>query len=200
VRSADRSWLILREVHQGLDIFKIPGSTCGPLHIDEVFTRYNDGLHLLKWNPQSPLVYGIKVKRLLNKKIQGKPRMIRMPEREDGHVFLAAPGFASLRIGKGSKGHRHPWLKSETLENGQRSFQIVGFQLDDEVEIESRAEISMQNDGNSTDHEISDIGPFQRLKNPFDTSSHGDSVPRRLAVCLLQAESGSHLPASLLFC
>ena len=126
------------------------------------------------------MIYVVKIEGLLNKQIQGESRVAWMPEREDGHVLLSTPGLTGLRIGEGPQRQGYLRLKPEISKHGQGPLQIVWFQLDDEVEIESRAKMTVKNYGDSTDDEIANTRLLQRSENPFDASTHDDSVPRRL--------------------
>lgn len=174
-----RSWFILREIQQSFDILDVSGPASGSLHSHEIFARDDRRLGLFERNAQGTAVHDVKIKGLLNEQIQGKSWAVWMPEGKDGHVLLVPPGLADLWIGKGPEGHRRTRLKSQVLKDHQGSFQIAWFQLDDEVEVESCAEVAVKHYGDSADHKIPDARALQRRKNPFDATTHADSVSRR---------------------
>ena len=183
-----RSWFILREIQQSFDVLNVSGPASGSLHGHEIFARDDRRLDLFKRNAQGTAVNGVKIKGFLNEQIQGKSWAVWMPERKDGHVLLAPPGLAELRISKGPERHRHTRLKSQALEDGQGPFQIVWFQLDDEVEVKSCAEIAVEHYGDPADHEVPDARSLQWRKNPFDASPHADSVSQAPPPSTVHAE------------
>ena len=100
-----------------------------------------------------------------------------MPEGEDLHVLLPQPGLPDLGIGKRSERYRCLGLEAQVAKGFQCPIQIVTFQLKDEIEIEGCAQISVEDDGNSSDHQISDSNSLKNCENPLDSTAHAESLP-----------------------
>ena len=118
--------------------------------------------------------------RLSKESIHSKPRMIRMPEREDLHVLLPRPGLPHRRVREGAERHRHPRLKSKLGQGPQGLLQILRLQLKDEIEIQGRGQLSMEHHGHSTYDEVPDSQPFERRQDPLYSTVHAWSLLRPL--------------------
>ena len=80
-------------------------------------------------------------------------------------------------VGKGAE--RNGCLRAETqvAKGFQNSLQVVAIELKDQVEIEGRAKIPVQHDGNSPHHQIADARLLESCQNPLDAATHSESLP-----------------------
>src|SRR5207244_1372711 len=112
------------------------------------------------------------------------------------------PPMPLRRVGERLERNRRPRSESAIAENPQRPFEVGGLQIDDEVQIECRARISMQHNSHALDDEVPDLSLIEVLQQFFDLAHHSsESTPmtdRRRALELLRRIERESAYATLL--
>lgn len=75
---------------------------------------------------------------------------------------------------------------SERRQRVERAAYVLGLELDDEIEVDGRSQMSVENDGDPADDEIADAGVIESREHPLELADHRGALP---AACSTAARS-----------
>ena len=67
-------------------------------------------------------------------------------------------------------------MEAQIRKNFQSFLQVLGLELDHEVEVQSRSKVTVEDDRHPSDHHVANPDAIQGTENLFDPLTHGRSL------------------------
>ena len=119
----------------------------------------------MKVGDPTPFAQDVEGQWFFDKEVHVRARKRRAPEGEDGLAFVAYPGRADLGIRELARRYRRTGTKAERLQCPDGRQHVVTIQGNHEIEVCGQPKVTVEDDGDSSDNDVSNPRVGKGLQN-----------------------------------